>query len=49
MREYGLYNTETEELEDFLYLTQETADFLNQELRDKNSPCSWAHEDQESL
>jgi hypothetical protein len=41
VREYTLYNTDNEELEDFQYMTREDADILNKELRDKGEPQRW--------
>ena len=46
-KEFALYNTETEELEDFQFMSQETADLRNKELRIKNEPQRWVDENED--
>jgi len=45
--EFALYNTLTEEFEDFEYMTQESADILNRLFREEGQPQRWISDKEE--
>jgi hypothetical protein len=46
MREYAAYNEMTDEIEDFEYMTQGTADIFNAEFRKTHSNLRWINDSQ---